>query len=657
MNARDSFSETQRAISAMWSIDPGTDRDTWVRHAMGIKAAGIDFDEFHNWSAGAGNYKDEAECRSVWNSIKDGGVTAASLFRAALAGGWTDGTAPRTERPQSRQKEPEQAKASKPPLHDPLTLWNAATPAPIGHEYIALKLGLPDGLKVYHGPLTISGKSCDGALMLPCKSLAGDLVSIQFITSTGEKLFLPGCKLPPDACLVIGGPVQDTKPVFITEGIGQSWTAHQATTAPAVCCFGVGRMAQVAKALRERHKAARLVLVADGGKESQMAAIARDIQGAWVEMPEGSASNYDLNDFHKANGLKAVALLLERPKEQAQRFKLLTPADLAMLPTVQWRIKSVLPADGIAAEYGPSGSGKSFLVIDKLAAVAGGMEWFGCRVTQCPVLYVALEGESGIAQRVKAWQTKNGRLPDAFRFMLQSLDIRLPADRADLVQAVKAAGYQGGVLAIDTLNRAAPGMDENDSKSMGEVITAAKAIQAELGGLVLLVHHTGKDATKGLRGHSSLHAALDAAIEVSRDGDRREWKMAKSKDGEDGEAHPFRLEVVEVGTDEDGEAVTSCCIAPEENMGEGFRRVLPPKSGNQKIIWDALGPLLKSSSNYGMGGAAPGRPCVTLEDAVDKTRSRLVCDPKRQTERTQSAISGLVARGLLEFKEGWLWVA
>lgn len=113
-------------------------------------------------------------------------------------------------------------------------------------------------------------------------------------------------------------------------------------------------------------------------------------------------------------------------------------------------------------------------------------------------------------------------MPAAFRFMLQALDIRKPDDRADLVQAVKAAGWQGGILALDTLNRAAPGMDENDSKSMGEVIGAAKAIQAELGGLVLLVHHTGKDATKGLRGHSSLHAALDAAIEVTRDGDRRE---------------------------------------------------------------------------------------------------------------------------------------
>ena len=656
---RDEFTETDRARSAMWSLDPGTDRDTWVRYGMGIKAAGIDFDDFHNWSAGAGNYNDEAECRSVWNSIKDGGVTAASLFRAALAGGWTDGTAPHTERPQPRQIERKEPEPSKPRLHNPPTLWNACPPAAASHEYIARKLGLPDGLRVYSGSLTIAGQSCDGALVLPCYSLAGSLVSLQFVPpgTDAKKVFLPGCKLPADACLIIGGPVRDDRPVYLCEGIGQAWSAHQATTAPAVVCFGVGRMAQVAKALRERYKAAALVLVADAGKESQMAAIARDIHGAWVEMPERSAGNYDLNDYHKANGLDATRILLERIKVHPQRFKLLTPADLAKLPSVQWLVRGVLPTEGIGAIFGPSGSGKSFLSLDLLATVAGGGEWFGCRAKSAPVLYVALEGEAGISQRIQAYQVKNRALPDGFRFLLQSLDIRNAADRADLVQAIQAAGWSGGVLCLDTLNRAAPGMDENDSKSMGEVIGAAKAIQAALGGLVLLVHHTGKDASKGLRGHSSLLAALDAAVEVSRDGDRREWKMNKAKDGEDGEAHPFRLDVVEVGNDEDGEPITSCVIAPEENAGDAVRRVLPPKSGNQRVIWDALGTVLKSSSSYGQGGAAPTRPCVRLDDAIEKTRTRLVCDPKRQTERTQAAITGLINRGLIEHREGWLWVA
>ncbi len=69
---------------------------------------------------------------------------------------------------------------------------------------------------------------------------------------------------------------------------------------------------------------------------------------------------------------------------------------------------------------------------------------------------------------------------------------------------------------IDTLNRSAPDADENSSKDMGLIIDGMKKIQSQCEGLVICVHHTGKDVSKGLRGHSSLLAALDSAIQVER---------------------------------------------------------------------------------------------------------------------------------------------
>ena len=113
-----------------------------------------------------------------------------------------------------------------------------------------------------------------------------------------------------------------------------------------------------------------------------------------------------------------------------------------------------------------------------------------------------LEGEAGISQRVQAYQARRGWIDAGFRFLLQSLDIRNATDRDDLVHAVQATGWSGGVLCLDTLNRAAPGMDENDSKDMGEAIAAAKAIQAALGGLVLLsttLARTRPRACEGIR--------------------------------------------------------------------------------------------------------------------------------------------------------------
>jgi len=246
-----------------------------------------------------------------------------------------------------------------------------------------------------------------------------------------------------------------------------------------------------------------------------------------------------------------------------QRFTLLAAEALEGRPLQQQRIKGVLPVEGIAAIYGPSGSGKSFLGVALAAAIAEGSPIFGHATKPAAVLYVGLEGEDVYRGRVIAWQRVNGRaMADGVRFLLQPFRLTDPQDVADLA----AVCPPGCVVFIDTLNRAAPGMDENSSKDMGAVIEGAKTLQRLIGGLVVLIAHTGKDSTKGLRGHSSLFAALDAAILVGRDGDVRSWKVDKAKDGKDGDEHRFRLTIVEIGMDEDGEAITSCVVTPDSSL-------------------------------------------------------------------------------------------
>ncbi len=179
---------------------------------------------------------------------------------------------------------------------------------------------------------------------------------------------------------------------------------------------------------------------------------------------------------------------------------------------------------------------------------------------------------------------------------------------SDPVQAgrVIASGGAGGLLVIDTLNRAAIGADEHASRDMGEIMDAAKQLQAKLGGLVLMAHHSGKDQSRGLRGHSSLIAALDANIEVVKAEQRREWRTAKVKDGEDDKGRAFRLQVVDIGNDDDGEPLTSCVVVPEDDGQEWTRRMLPPKSGTQKVVLDGLDELLRQE-----GATCPADPPFT----------------------------------------------
>lgn len=253
------------------------------------------------------------------------------------------------------------------------------------------------------------------------------------------------------------------------------------------------------------------------------------------------------------------------PKPET-RYKLRSATSLLSSKPIKWRVKGVIPWTGIGAIYGQSGSAKTFLAIDMAMNVANGTAWFGYKVKACPVVYVCLEGEAGLSVRIGAWQKSGGLISSNIKFIDQPLDLLNVKDVRDLVTAIKAHDASDGLVIIDTLNRAAPGMDENSSVDMGNAINAVKLIQQGVGGLVLLVHHTGKDTSKGMRGHSSLQAALDAAIEVKRSGDDREWSVAKAKDGEDGRSHPFRLQVVDMGLDEDGDAITSCLI--KEMVGE-----------------------------------------------------------------------------------------
>ena len=659
--------DLDRARDALQACDPSCNRDEWVRLAMAAKSAGIDLDTFDTWSAQAESYR-ERDTRAVWQSIRrTDGVGPATLFKAAAQAGWTpEGRHPRNRPARAPARPVEPAKAPRPGM-GAAEVWGRCRPATAEHVYIVAKQGIAAGLRVVpdDDPLTVAGQRMAGALVVPVLA-DGVPVSLQFIGTPEQsarwraagvagKLNLPGA---PVAGVFIVGDMVAGGTAFVCEGIGQAWACWQATDCAAVVAFGWGRVRGVAAELRQRDASARLVLVPDVGKEAEAETIAREVGALFVTMPSGSPRNFDANDYAKAEGFDALEVLLSsasEPAKPAPRFKLLNSADLHALPPLTWRIRGVLPARGLASVYGPSASGKSFLVLDMAAAIAEGRDWFGYRVNPCPVVYVCLEGAAGFRLRVEAWEQHHGRtLPAGLRLVLQSFKLTEPLDVADMAGAVLSAGA-GAVTFIDTLNASAPGIDENASRDMGLVLEAAKSLQARTGGLVAAVHHSGKDATRGLRGHSSLFAALDAAVEVSRDGDRREWKVAKAKDGADGEAHPFILDVVELAPDSEGEPVTSCVVRPDDTPKDATRSRLP-KGGNQKVVLDALGEVLRKSAAFGKAGALPQRPCVETEAAVDAIAPRLLCEPLRRKERTRQALTGLVAAGVVSCRDGWLWL-
>lgn len=295
---------------------------------------------------------------------------------------------------------------------------------------------------------------------------------------------------------------------------------------------------------------------------------------------------------YKAKGLwakvrpdpDAMTEVIERQVIAANdRYQILGPIEIKALPPIEWAIKGVLPRRGVSMVYGPSGGGKSFVVLNMIYAIAEGSSFFGQMAKQIPVLYVGLEGHAGVKNRIVAMERAQGRpMPEYMRVLLtNAFNITNPQQ----VEKLAKECPQGCIVVIDTLNQAAPNADENSSRDMGAILAGAKRLAELVEGNCVLIHHSGKNAQMGERGHSSLRAALDCSIEVTRTNDRRAWKVAKAKDGLDGEEHAFRLSIVEVGTDEDGDPVTSCVVVPDDVPTSAGAK---PLSGNQKLGMDSF---------------------------------------------------------------------
>lgn len=226
-----------------------------------------------------------------------------------------------------------------------------------------------------------------------------------------------------------------------------------------------------------------------------------------------------------------------------------------------WIVKGVVPQAELLVLFGESGSGKSFVALDLGAAIARGVPWRGKRTRQGRVVYVAAEGAGGFRNRLKAYAAHQeidlADLPIGVIHAAPNLLEK--ADALDVCKAIIAAGGADLVI-VDTFAQVTPGANENAADDMGRALAHCKGIHVATGALVLLVHHSGKDASKGARGWSGLKAAADAELEVVRTPTGRLLRVSKQKDGEDGQAWGFELDVVPVGADEDGDVVTSCVV-------------------------------------------------------------------------------------------------
>lgn len=256
---------------------------------------------------------------------------------------------------------------------------------------------------------------------------------------------------------------------------------------------------------------------------------------------------------------------LDQAATAGLRFTFEPVHEFSSTTALPWIIKGVLPQAGLAVVYGASGSGKSFAVLDMVFAIARGESWRGRKTRQGRVAYIAAEGAEGFRKRLAAYaQQHRVDLTGVPMTVLNAApNLMELKDAKDLAAGVLASGG-AQVIVVDTFAQTTPGANENAGEDVGLALGHCKRLHELTGALVVLIHHSGKDASKGARGWSGLRAAADAEIEVLREGDQRSLRLSKNKDGEDGLAWGFALEVVQLGVDEDLDPITSCVVVEAE---------------------------------------------------------------------------------------------
>jgi hypothetical protein len=346
--------------------------------------------------------------------------------------------------------------------------------------------------------------------------------------------------------------------------------------------------------------------------------------------------------------------------KEEKRYQLLSVSDIQKLPKIDWLVKDTLPAQGLACIYGPSGSSKSFLALDLSLSIACKAEWFGLKIKCVPVLYIVLEGLQGFIKRVDAWILQNKIRPKKFFLIRDDINLFNFADVSDLVASLQESNFVNGLIVIDTLNQASPGVDENSVKEISQVLNHLKFIQRETNSLTLIVHHSGKDVNRGLRGSSSIRAALDTSIEVSSESyTQKEWRIEKSKDSADGQTYKYSLKEITVGQDEDQYPITSCVVEPGEKLLYSKPK---PTGKNQKIAYSKIEFLLSISVISGKCFQMPDKKMIEVEEAVEEiSKSFTTTEKGKRRNQARTALQALISNGFIhtgsEDGKDYLWTS
>lgn len=431
------------------------------------------------------------------------------------------------------------------------TIWTSAQAASPDHPYLKRK-----GIGVHGARVT-----GDGRLVVPLYGQNGALASLQYIAHDGSKLYHPGGEAGGKFWMI--GTMDEPGVLYVAEGFATAATIHETTGRPCVASYSASSLVPVTGIMREMYGATQdIVIVADHDKHGvgqKYAEQASAKYGVRVVVPP--IEGMDANDYAQA-GHDLASLLTP-----AKTDWLIAADDFSAQPApISWLVKRWLQNNALIMVHGPSGGGKTFVVLDWcLRMASGAQEWCGHKVKAGNVVYLAGEGHHGLRGRVAAWKHHHQAGHLAMWLSKDGCDLNTPTGYLQVVEHLRSLPEKPAVIVVDTLHRFLAG-DENSAQDAKTMLDACNSLMNEFGCSVILVHHTGvaEEAQHRARGSSAWRGALDIEISIvpGKDGVPMQIVQRKSKDAELAQTVHVELQQVTIPGwyDEDNQPVTSAVI-------------------------------------------------------------------------------------------------
>jgi len=328
-------------------------------------------------------------------------------------------------------------------------------------------------------------------------------------------------------------------------------------------------------------------------------------------------------------------------------------ADSARAP--EFLINNILETDSHGMLAGDSMAFKTFVDLRMAYSVCTGKDFFGHEVyTTGKVLYVCGEGRGSLARRIKALKIAESD----FNGNLMVLDNHIRIDNAVDMAALRleVLSINPILVIFDTFGSLIGNTDENSNSDVGKSLLMIKDTCRQGKTCSLIVHHYGKDSSKGMRGAIAFKANVDFEMSLERQMPSFTTVLSsiKMKDGENFAPIAMEAQVIDLGLiRQDGKSSTSLAMKAAQ---EGFF------SANSGMNYDLLQIMVAIDSaieKYGFKHYFDGSSAM----AINLSELRPIAYPMiiaaQNSKRTilSNRLKTLVSLGKILFINNIIWIS